>query len=170
MKASKNFLILILILIIVSFIGYILGKIDFDFLILVIGISLLVVYYCLKKINEKNKYLLFTDESLKLLNDKEGHIDIYYEVDLGKNIVIKRKDTYENFKGKVKEEVLKKYKISKTKNKKIERIFNEIINNMDKEVSNSKNNRKFYVLRMSDGFEVITYDLDLINEFESMFK
>ena len=119
MKISKNFLILVLILIILSLIGYILGKIDFDFIIVIIGISLLVVYYCLKEINEKNKFLFFTDESLKSsLDSQEGHIDIYYDIDLGKKTVIKRKDKYDNSKGKVKEEVLKYIKLTKLKRKK----------------------------------------------------
>lgn len=174
MEKNKNILILIVILAVISSVGYYLEYIDFDLIKYVIIIVLALAYYFKKASDEfdsKNKYLFFTDESLKTsTNDKDGHIDIYYDIDLRKNKVIKKKDQYVNFKGKVKEEVLKSYIINNSKKKKIRKIFDNIIKDMDKELDTSIKNSKHYVLRCNDGLEIVTYNYDLINEFESIFK
>ena len=141
----------------------------------VLVVICLTVFFLFK--NEKddfditNGYIFVTDTALKtMLKDGGSHTDIYYEVDLKNNKVTKKQDEYKAFEGKVSEEILKTYVINESDNKKINEIFDKIIEDKDKKIDYFKSNYEYYVLKTSDGLEIKTNNYDLINEFESIFK
>ena len=116
------------------------------------------------------KYKFITDMVDKTMLDDGGtHTDIYYEVNLRNNVVVKKKDEYKGFEGKVSEEVLRTYAINDYQNGKIKNIFDKIIEEKDKEIDYSKTDRFPYTLKTSDGLSILTYNFDLIDEFEMYF-
>ena len=169
----KNTVVILIVLLIISAIGCFFGYIDFDIMKYILAIFLLLLYFYVKRVYEtfdyRNKYIFITDESFKSSSEDE-HIDIYYDIDLRKMKVLKKKDKYINSKGKVSEEILKIYNIDKDEKMKIRKIFTKIIDESEDSERTLNDDDKHYVLRTSDGFEIMTYNYNLINEFESMFE
>lgn len=139
--------------------------------LIVICLSVFFVFKVMNKNSAKYDYVFVTDMAIKtMLNDGGTHTDIYYEVDLKNNSVVKKQDEYKGFEGKISENILKTYRINNSKNKKIKEIFDKIIEEKDIDISSSNvYTRYYYVLKFNDE-EIITYNSNLINEFESMFK
>ena len=139
--------------------------------LIVICLSVFFIFKIMNKNSVKYDYVFVTDMAIKtMLNDGGTHTDIYYEVDLKNNSVVKKQDEYKGFEGKVSENILKTYRINNSKNKKIKEIFDKIIEEKDIDISSSSvYTSYYYVLKFNDE-EIITYNSNLINEFESMFK
>ncbi len=117
------------------------------------------------------KYTFITDMADKTMRDDGGsHTDIYYEVNLRNNVVVKKQDEYKGFEVKVSEKILRTYAINDYQKNKIKNIFDKIIEEKDKEIDYSKIDRMPYTLKTSDGLNVKTYNDDLINQFEMFFK
>ena len=86
--------------------------------LIVICLSVFFVFKVMNKNSAKYDYVFVTDMAIKtMLNDGGTHTDIYYEVDLKNNSVVKKQDEYKGFEGKVSENILKTYRINNSKNK-----------------------------------------------------
>lgn len=156
-------------------------------ILIVLGVLVvicLVVFFLFNNDNKNNsnndnknnlvldgEYVFVTNMSYKTMaNDGGNHVDIYYEVNLRNNVVVKKQDEYKGFEGKVSEKILRTYAINDYQKNKIKNIFDKIIEEKDKEIDYSKIDRMPYTLKTSDGLNVKTYNDDLINQFEMFFK
>ena len=64
-------------------------------ILIVICLSVFFVFKVMNKNSAKYDYVFVTDMAIKtMLNDGGTHTDIYYEVDLKNNSVVKKQDEY----------------------------------------------------------------------------
>lgn len=103
----------------------------------------------IKETNNYYNYKIITDFQYKTLqNDGGSHINVYYQVNLKKNKIIKYEDKYVGFKGyKYKDKIIYEKIINNSINSKLKTIIEDLI---AKEDINDKNNYSPYVIEFDD--------------------
>lgn len=124
--------------------------------------------YYIKETNNYYNYKIITDFQYKTLqNDGGSHINVYYQVNLEKNKIIKYEDKYVGFKGyEYEEKIIYEKIINNSMNLKLKTIIEDLIT---KEDINDKNNYSPYVIEFDNNKKEI-YNNESIKSLENIFN
>lgn len=122
------------------------------------------------ELNNKNKYKIETDMQWRTMqNDGGSHTNIYYNVDLNKNIISKIKENYQaNLSGKPKTTISKIYEkeIDIKLQKELKSLLNEIIEKED--INETKNYHCFTIYSMSHEKKI--YNINTIEKINNILE